>query len=248
MGHGELAQGHPAAHRSCHSPDLVNAAFTTITHWISHLLLAAPTVDVGTDTSSGIWGVIDQPIRTYIANRSAGMAISGSTIYTLWQITGLYGLLAGFAGSTIGRLLWTAWGAASAAAIWAKRRIASNERGAYFTFDKNPVLLPPTLARLMEQQITTGRSRAALGPLATSEHPGLLLPGQPASRPRSPEALSGQLMRHGMPTIAARNTALFDMAGELPPIIISDLFGVHRNTRPSGRRSLRTAGPATSRP
>ncbi|MFE2267571.1 hypothetical protein [Streptomyces griseosporeus] len=31
-------------------------------------------------------------------------------------------------------------------------------------------------------------------------------------------------------TIAARNTALFGMAVELPPIIISDLFGVHRNT------------------
>ncbi|MFD4711769.1 hypothetical protein ACFWN5_19110 [Streptomyces sp. NPDC058430] len=29
-----------------------------------------------------------------------------------------YGLLAGFAGSPIGRLVWTAWGAASAAAIW----------------------------------------------------------------------------------------------------------------------------------
>ena len=34
----------------------------------------------------------------------------------------------------------------------------------------------------------------------------------------------------GLPTVAARNTALFGMAGELPPIIISDLFGVHRNT------------------
>lgn len=109
-------------------------------------------------------------------------------------------------------------------------RFHQDERGAYFTFDKNPVLLPPTLARLIEQQITTGRSRAALGPLATSEHPELLLPGLPASRPRSPEALSGQLMKHGLPTIAARNTALFGMAGELPPIIISDLFGVHRNT------------------
>ncbi|WP_432181380.1 hypothetical protein [Streptomyces sp. NBC_00063] len=37
-------------------------------------------------------------------------------------------------------------------------------------------------------------------------------------------------MKHGLPTIAARNTALFGMAGELPPIVISDLFGVHRNT------------------
>jgi hypothetical protein len=104
------------------------------------------------------------------------------------------------------------------------------ERGAHFTFDENPVLLPPTLARLSEQQITTGPSRAALGPLASSEHPELLLPDHPASRPRSSEALSGQLMKHGLPTIAVRNTALFGMAGEPPPIIMSDLFGVHRNT------------------
>ncbi|MGW3303963.1 hypothetical protein [Streptomyces rubiginosohelvolus] len=105
-----------------------------------------------------------------------------------------------------------------------------DESGAYFTFDKHPVLLPPTLARLVEQQIITGRSRSALGPVASSEHSDLLLPGRPASRPRSPEALSGQLMKHGLPSIAARNTALFGIAGELPAIIISDLFGVHRNT------------------
>ncbi|MFE0508531.1 hypothetical protein [Streptomyces sp. NPDC058964] len=37
-------------------------------------------------------------------------------------------------------------------------------------------------------------------------------------------------MKHGLPTITARNMALFGMAGELPPIVISDLFDVHRNT------------------
>lgn len=73
-------------------------------------------------------------------------------------------------------------------------------------------------------------ARAALGPLASSEEPELLLPASPASRPRSPEALSGRLMKHGLPTMATRNTALFGRAGELPPIVISDLFGVHRNT------------------
>ncbi|MBT1185383.1 XRE family transcriptional regulator [Streptomyces sp. CJ_13] len=104
-----------------------------------------------------------------------------------------------------------------------------DEQGAFFTFDKNPVLLPPTLARLIEQQITTGRQHSALGPLA-QEHPRLLLPGRYASRARSPHALSAQLTKHGLPTIAARNTAMFGMAGELPPIVISDLFGVHRNT------------------
>ncbi|MFJ1936876.1 hypothetical protein ACIOGZ_29985 [Kitasatospora sp. NPDC088160] len=39
-----------------------------------------------------------------------------------------------------------------------------------------------------------------------------------------------RLKQHGLPTIAARNTAMFSMAGELPPIILSDLFGLHRNT------------------
>ncbi|SED63689.1 hypothetical protein [Streptomyces sp. Ag109_O5-10] len=37
-------------------------------------------------------------------------------------------------------------------------------------------------------------------------------------------------MRHVLPTIAAGSTTPFGMAGELPPIIISDLLGVHRNT------------------
>jgi hypothetical protein len=109
-------------------------------------------------------------------------------------------------------------------------RFHQDEHGAYFTFDKNPVLLPPTLARLIEQQITSGRSGSALGPLSSNAPSELLLPGRPASRPRSPEALSGQLMKHDLSTIAARNTALFGMAGELPPIILSDLFGIHRNT------------------
>jgi hypothetical protein len=31
-------------------------------------------------------------------------------------------------------------------------------------------------------------------------------------------------------TSACPASALFGMAGELPPIIISDLFGIHRNT------------------
>ncbi|MFI6881143.1 hypothetical protein ACIBL6_47635 [Streptomyces sp. NPDC050400] len=98
---------------------LADAAVSAIGHALGTLLSAAPKVDIGTDQSSGIWGGIDQPIRSYIAHHSAGMAVSGSTIYTLWQIAGLYGFIAGFAGSTIGRLVWTAWGAASAAAIWA---------------------------------------------------------------------------------------------------------------------------------
>ncbi|MFZ3562826.1 hypothetical protein ACOKM5_43625 [Streptomyces sp. BH097] len=97
---------------------LADAAGSVIGQTLADLLAAAPKVDIGTDQTSGIWGVIDHPVRTYIAEHSAGMAISGSTIYTLWQIAGLYGLIGGFFGSTIARLTWTGWGTASAAAIW----------------------------------------------------------------------------------------------------------------------------------
>ncbi|MET9497438.1 hypothetical protein [Streptomyces sp. NPDC006552] len=97
---------------------LAEAAGSAIGHAVGDLLAAAPTVDIGTDTSSGVWTVIDNPIRIYLAQHSVGMAVSGSTLYTLWQVGGLYGLIGGFTGSTIARLVWTAWGAASAAAIW----------------------------------------------------------------------------------------------------------------------------------
>ncbi|UXX98053.1 hypothetical protein N7U49_48025 (plasmid) [Streptomyces sp. AD2-2] len=69
-----------------------------------------------------------------------------------------------------------------------------------------------------------------MGALPDSEHQELLLPGRLAGRPRSPGGLAAQLAKHGLPTLAARNTALFGMAGELPPIIMCDLFGIHRNT------------------
>jgi len=58
----------------------------------------------------------------------------------------------------------------------------------------------------------------------------LLLPGRPAHRPRNPDGLAQQLNHHGLPTIAARHTAMIGMASELPPIVISDLFGIHNNT------------------
>lgn len=97
---------------------LLNAAAGVITTTTRDLLAAAPTVRVGTDTSSGIWGVIDNPVRTYIAHHSTHLPIHASTLYTCWQLTGLFGLLAGFAGWTGARLTWTAWGATTIAMVW----------------------------------------------------------------------------------------------------------------------------------
>lgn len=46
---------------------------------------------------------------------------------------------------------------------------------------------------------------------------------------------------------SAPGTRLFGMAEALPPIVISDLFGVHGNTRLSGRRRPRTTESPISR-
>lgn len=99
---------------------IVTTAIGTVAETLDRLLAAAPTVRGGVDTSGGVWGVIDNPLRQYIAAHSAGLPISASTVYTLWQLTGLFCLITGFITRSNGvRLTWTAWGAASIAAVWA---------------------------------------------------------------------------------------------------------------------------------
>jgi hypothetical protein len=39
----------------------------------------------------GVFAVVDQPIRSYIAAHSAPLQISASTVYTVWQAVGLFG-------------------------------------------------------------------------------------------------------------------------------------------------------------
>ncbi|WP_069772198.1 hypothetical protein [Streptomyces sp. LUP30] len=97
---------------------LLNGATDVLADALHRLLTAMPRVQVGANTSSGVFAVIDQPIRSYIAAHSPSLAISGSTVYTVWQLAGLFGLIGGFAGNTGARFTWTAWGAASIAMVW----------------------------------------------------------------------------------------------------------------------------------
>ncbi|MGP3637136.1 hypothetical protein ACTU45_27975 [Streptomyces sp. 24-1644] len=94
---------------------LLDTATDVLADAVHQLLTAVPHVKVGADTSNGVFAVIDQPVRSYIAAHSTSLQISASAIYTVWQLTGLFGLIAGFAGSTGARLTWTAWGAANIA-------------------------------------------------------------------------------------------------------------------------------------
>ncbi|MEU3774234.1 hypothetical protein AB0F11_13700 [Streptomyces sp. NPDC032472] len=96
---------------------LLDGATDALAAILHSLLTAAPRVQVGTDTSSGILAVIDQPIRTYIAAHSTSLPITGATVYTVWQLVGLFGLIGGFARSSGARITWTAWGAASIAMV-----------------------------------------------------------------------------------------------------------------------------------
>ncbi|MEZ0096155.1 hypothetical protein [Streptacidiphilus sp. EB129] len=107
-------------------------------------------------------------------------------------------------------------------------RFHRDEHGAYLTVERNPVLLPPKLARLVELQMNGLGSRSVLH--ESSDGIRYLLPGRPASRPQNPGSIHNLLRRNGLPTISARNTAMIDVVSELPPIVVSDLFGLHPST------------------
>lgn len=62
------------------------------------------------------------------------------------------------------------------------------------------------------------------------DHPKYLLPGRPPSRPRSADGIHSLLRRHGLPGLSARNTAMIGAVAALPPIVASDLFGIHPDT------------------
>jgi hypothetical protein len=98
---------------------LLHSAAGVLADTLHQLLAAAPRVQAGTGTgtSHGILAVVDQPVRTYIAAHCAGLQISASTVYTLWQVVGLAGLIGGAFRSTGARLTWIAWGAASIAMV-----------------------------------------------------------------------------------------------------------------------------------
>ncbi|MFE0580231.1 hypothetical protein [Streptomyces sp. NPDC058874] len=85
---------------------------------LGQLADALPATQVGTSASDEFWGVVDNPIRTYIAQHTASLPVSGAAIYTFWQLTGLFGLIGGFIGATGARLTWTVWGASTAAVVW----------------------------------------------------------------------------------------------------------------------------------
>lgn len=73
----------------------------------------------GTDATRGLWGVIDNPVRSYIDQHSAGLTVPASAVYAFWQAAGLLAFIGGFTGSAGARIAWALWGGSSAAMVWA---------------------------------------------------------------------------------------------------------------------------------
>ncbi|MGW3610568.1 hypothetical protein ACWD6N_11870 [Micromonospora sp. NPDC005163] len=96
---------------------------------------------------------------------------------------------------------------------------------AYLTISRRPVILPPPLARLIEEQIAAATPQHLL-----ADANGYLLPGRSPGRARNPAGLADTMRQHGLPVRAARNTAMMQSLTDLPPIVIADLFGINPGT------------------
>ncbi|MCO1575549.1 hypothetical protein M8C13_07230 [Crossiella sp. SN42] len=95
---------------------------------------------------------------------------------------------------------------------------------AFLILGKNPVILPPSLGVLVEQQLA--RHQPGLVPGRTH----YLLPGAVPGRPTRPEHLARQLARRDLGTAAAHNTAMSMLVADLPAVIVSDMIGISIKT------------------
>ncbi|MEU6097793.1 hypothetical protein [Streptomyces sp. NPDC047079] len=93
----------------------------------------------------------------------------------------------------------------------------------YLTINRHPVVLPPKLARLIDDHLKDGSRHS-------SEGTTYLLPGPTPGRPRNPAGLADKLKRFSLPARAARNTAMVQALADLPPVLISDLIGIQPRT------------------
>lgn len=85
--------------------------------------------------------------------------------------------------------------------------IQVREGNAYIQMGRHPLLLPPALARLLNEQMAKATSRSLVGRV-TPRAASWIFPGALAGRPIDGPKLSGRLLRHGIDVRASRNTAV----------------------------------------
>lgn len=91
----------------------------------------------------------------------------------------------------------------------------------------HPLDIPPPLDELLLRLAANRRGFAALA--HTDDHPWLF-PGGAPGLPLTSSHLMHRLHKLGIHARPARNTAMFDLAAQIPAVVLSRLLGIHINT------------------
>ncbi|MGH3854845.1 MAG: hypothetical protein ACRDR6_15385 [Pseudonocardiaceae bacterium] len=108
-----------------------------------------------------------------------------------------------------------------------RKQITGKAGNIRITLGEKPAQVPPPLDELLLQLADNRRGYAALA--HTDDHPWLFPGGAPAL-PLTAHHLMLRLKKLGIHARPARNTALFDLATQLPAVVLSKLLGIHINT------------------
>jgi hypothetical protein len=101
------------------------------------------------------------------------------------------------------------------------------DRGVQLRLGSKPLALPPPLDALMLNLVDRRHGRAVVGRTTDLTW---LLPGGAPGRPISAPQLMRRLNRLGIRARLSRNTALIDLAAQLPATVLSDLLNLHTGT------------------
>ncbi len=101
------------------------------------------------------------------------------------------------------------------------------DHGVQVRLGSKPLGLPPPLGALLLDLVDRRHGRAVVG--RTMELTWLL-PGGAPGRPISARQLMRRLSRLGIQARLSRNTALIDLAAQLPATVLSDLLNLHTGT------------------
>ncbi|GAA3247070.1 hypothetical protein ACFO1B_50950 [Dactylosporangium siamense] len=95
------------------------------------------------------------------------------------------------------------------------------------SFGRTPIRLPHPVDDLAREVVATRKGHATIGAAAPSRW---LFPGGQPGRPTSAERLKLRLNQLGIQPNPARSTALFQLATEIPAVILARTLGISVNS------------------
>jgi hypothetical protein len=112
---------------------------------------------------------------------------------------------------------------------WAVKHVTVTDDGVELSLGEEPIIVPMAFGDLLVELLEQRRGATATGP----EDSVWLYPAPRLGQPLAPRVLLQRLRALGVPPTVGRNTALMEMAGEMPAAVITRLLGIslHRATR-----------------